>query len=79
MNQETSNSEKAKPKLLDHVQNAACRRHLSHKTEDAYVNFIKRYILFHKMRHPEEMCQEELEAFLTYLAVDRKVSASTQN
>ena len=71
--------EKPKPKLLDQVRNVARLRHLSHKTEDAYVNFIKRYIVFHDMRHPEEMGKEEIEAFLTYLAVDKKVSASTQN
>lgn len=77
MNEKSSNVEK--PKLLDRVRNAARRRHLSHKTEDAYVNFIKRYILFHNKRHPEEMGKEEIEAFLTHLAVDKNVSASTQN
>ena len=56
------------PKLLDRVRNTARLRHLSHKTEDAYVNFIKRYIVFHKMRHPEEMGKDEIEAFLTYLS-----------
>jgi hypothetical protein len=79
MQEQTSNAEKQKPKLLDQVRNAARRRHLSHKTEDAYVNFIKRYIVFHNKRHPEEMGKEEIEAFLTHLAVDKNVAASTQN
>jgi hypothetical protein len=79
MSEQSSDMEKPKPKLLDQVRNAARRRHLSHKTEDAYVNFIKRYILFHNNRHPEEMGKEEIEAFLTHLAVDKNVSASTQN
>ncbi|MCK4470914.1 MAG: integron integrase [Anaerolineae bacterium] len=49
------------------------------RTEQAYVNWIKRYILFHDKRHPREMGAAEIEAFLTYLAVDRNVAASTQN
>jgi len=50
-----------KPKLIDRVRNTARLRHLSYKTEDAYVNFIKRYIVFHNKRHPEEMGKEEIE------------------
>jgi hypothetical protein len=68
-----------KPKLLDQVRNAARLRHLSHKTEDAYVNFIRRFILFHNKRHPAEMGAEEIQDFLTHLAVSEKVAASTQN
>ena len=68
-----------KPKLLDQVRAVARARHLSHKTEDCYHNFIKRYILFHEKRHPEEMGAEEISVFLTHLAVKGKVSASTQN
>jgi integron integrase len=68
-----------KPKLLDQVRNAARMRHLSHKTEGAYVNFIKRFILFHNKRHPAEMGAEEIQNFLTHLAVSEKVAASTQN
>lgn len=68
-----------KPKLLDQVRAVARARHLSHRTEDAYHNFIKRFILFHNKRHPKEMGAEEITAFLTHLAVNEKVSASTQN
>jgi hypothetical protein len=72
-----------KPKLLDQVRNLMRMRHLSHKTEDAYedayYNFIKRYIFFHNKRHPAEMDVEEISAFLTHLAVNEKVFASTQN
>ena len=56
------------PKLLDRVRYAARSRHLSHRTEDAYVHFIKRFILFHGKRHPSEMGAEEIQAFLTHLA-----------
>jgi hypothetical protein len=68
-----------KPKLLDQVRAVARARHLSHRTEDAYVGFIRRYILFHGKRHPLEMGAEEITAFLTHLAVTERVSASTQN
>lgn len=68
-----------KPKLLEQVRAVARARHLSHKTEDVYHNFIKRFILFHDKRHPKEMGAEEITAFLTHLAVKKKVSASTQN
>lgn len=68
-----------KPKLLDQVRAVARLRHLSHRTEDVYHNFIKRFILFHNKRHPNEMGATEISEFLTYLAVEGKVSASTQN
>ncbi len=68
-----------KPKLLEQVRAVARLRHLSHKTEDVYHNFIKRFILFHDKRHPSEMGADEISAFLTHLAVEGKVSASTQN
>lgn len=68
-----------KVKLLDQVRAVARARHLSHRTEDSYHNFIKRFILFHNKRHPKEMGAEEISAFLTDLAVNGKVSASTQN
>jgi integron integrase len=68
-----------KVKLLDQVRAVARARHLSHRTEDTYHNFIKRYIIFHEKRHPKEMGAEEITAFLTHLAVKEKVSASTQN
>lgn len=71
--------ETEKPKLLEQVRAVTRARHLSHKTEDVYHNFIKRFILFHNKRHPKEMGAEEITAFLTHLAVNEKVSASTQN
>ncbi len=68
-----------KVKLLDQVRAVARARHLSHRTEDTYHNLIKRFILFHNKRHPNEMGADEITAFLTDLAVNGKVSASTQN
>jgi integron integrase len=71
----------AKPgrKLLDQVSDVARFRHLSLRTEQAYRNWIKRYILFHGKRHPRELDAEAVRAFLTHLAVHDRVSASTQN
>lgn len=68
-----------KPKLLDQVRYAVRARHLSYRTEGAYIHYIKRFIVFHNKRHPSEMGTEEIQAFLTYLAVKKKVAASTQN
>lgn len=59
-------------KLLDRVRDRVRVLHYSIRTEDAYVDWIKRFILFHGKRHPQEMGAPELEAFLTHLAVDRK-------
>jgi len=67
------------PKLLDQVRAKLRLQHASIRTEEAYIQWITRFILFHKKRHPREMGSAELEAFLTHLAVDRQVSASTQN
>jgi integron integrase len=67
------------PKLLDQVRALIRTLHYSIRTEQAYVDWIRRFILFHKKRHPREMGKEEIEKFLTHLAVDRKVSASTQS
>src|SRR5207302_2738393 len=53
-------------------------RHLSLRTEDAYVNWIRRYILFHRKRHPSEMGEDEIRQFISDLAVNRRISASTQ-
>ena len=69
----------AKPKLLDVVRDKMRARHFSYRTEQAYVGWIKRFILYHNKRHPTEMGAPEVEAFLTHLAVERHVSASTQN
>jgi integron integrase len=66
-------------KLLDHVRDAIRLKHYSLHTEHAYVTWIKRYIFFHDKRHPKDMGVAEIEAFLTHLAVQQKVAASTQN
>lgn len=66
------------PKLLDQVRDRVRLKHYSLRTEQAYVGWIKRYIIFHNKRHPAEMAKSELESFLTSLAVERNVSASTQ-
>jgi integron integrase len=66
-------------KLLDQVRDAIRLKHYSIRTEESYVTWIKRYILFHNKRHPNEMASAEIEEFLTHLAVDQKVAASTQN
>ena len=68
-----------KPKLLDQVRDAIRTRHYSLRTEEAYVGWIRRFILFHNKRHPAEMGKAEIEQFLTALAVKRHVAASTQN
>ena len=67
------------PKLLDRMRNHLRTRHYSIRTETAYVDWARRFILFHGKRHPQEMGGAEVEAFLTHLAVNRHVSASTQN
>jgi integron integrase len=68
-----------KPKLMDQVHAELRTRHYSARTEQAYCQWIKRYIFFHGMRHPGDMGELEINAYLTHLAVDQKVSASTQN
>ena len=67
------------PKLLDRVRQAIRAKHYSRRTESAYVDWIRRYIVFHRKRHPSEMGAQEIAAFLTWLATNRRVSASTQN
>jgi len=69
----------APPKLLDQVSAVARLRHLSIRTEKAYSYHIKQFILFHNKRHPKEMSEDEIRAYLMHLAVGRHVSASTQN
>ncbi len=66
-------------KLLDQVRDAIRLKHYSIRTEQAYVDWITRYILFHHKRHPKEMGVPEIQDFLTHLAVNLNVSASTQN
>jgi len=67
------------PKLLDQVRDRIRVKHYSIRTETQYVQWIKRFILFHNKRHPQEMGTTEVEAFLTHLAVNGHASASTQN
>ncbi|MBW2257767.1 MAG: phage integrase N-terminal SAM-like domain-containing protein, partial [Deltaproteobacteria bacterium] len=67
------------PKLLDRLREEIQRRGYSPRTEEAYANWARRFILFHHKRHPSEMAGPEVTAFLTWLAVHRKVSPSTQN
>jgi len=69
----------ARSRLLDEVRQAMRVRHYSIRTEQAYVQWIKRYIYFHHKKHPAEMGAEEVTAFLTHLAVNKHVTASTQN
>jgi hypothetical protein len=69
----------AAPKLLDRMRATLRVRHYSIRTEDAYVHWAKRYILFHGKRHPSAMGPEEINQFLTHLAVERQVSGSTQS
>ncbi len=67
------------PKLLDRLRDALRARHYSPRTEQSYRHWVKRFIFFHHVRHPNEMAEPEVNAFLTHLAVKEKVSASTQN
>ncbi len=69
----------AEQKLLDRVRDCIRTKHLSIRTEEVYLNWIKRYILFHQKKHPRELREPHIEQFLTSLAVDSQVSASTQN
>jgi site-specific recombinase XerD len=66
-------------KLLEQLRDALRVKHYSYRTEQTYVDWAHRYILFHNKRHPKDMGAPEIEAFLTYLAVEQKVAASTQN
>jgi hypothetical protein len=63
---------------LDRVRGAVRARHYSRRTEEAYIAWIRRFIVFHGRRHPAEMGAPEISRFLTWLAVDRRVAASTQ-
>lgn len=66
-------------KLLDQVRAVLRTRHYSYRTEKTYIEWILQYIHFHDIKHPKEMGAAEVEAFLTHLAVERTVAASTQN
>lgn len=67
------------PRLLDQVRRAIRTRHYSRRTEKAYAGWVRRYVLFHGKRHPADMGAEEVTRFLTWLATDANVTASTQN
>lgn len=67
------------PRFLDKVRTTLRRKHYANSTEKSYINWIKRFILFHDKRHPKEMSGKEIEEYLTHLALKAKVSASTQN
>ena len=65
------------PKLLDQVRYAIRTRHYSPRTEEAYVHWIRRYVVFHGKKHPSTLGAADISVFLTWLAVERKVSAAT--
>jgi len=67
------------PRLLDQVRLACQRRHYSPRTAEAYVYWVRNYVLFHQKRHPRELGAKDLETYLNHLAAERRVSASTQS
>ncbi|MFH2000864.1 MAG: integron integrase [Planctomycetota bacterium] len=69
----------ARPTLLDRLSLALRSRHYSQRTEKTYCHWMKRFVVFHHLRHPAEMAEPEINAFLSHLAVKERVSASTQN
>ena len=69
----------SRPKILGWVRHAIRTRHDSRRTEEAYVHWIRRYIVFHGKKHPSTLGAPDISTFLTWLAVERRVSASTQN
>jgi integrase len=66
-------------KLLDQLRDCLRVQHYSTRTEQSYVEWARRYILFHQKRHPKDMGADEVRAYLTHLAVDKNITASTQN
>ncbi len=72
-------STKPKPRLLDQVRNTLRVKHYALRTEETYLNWIKRFILYHRKRHPQDMDTPEIEQFLTWLAAEQNIAASTQN
>ena len=71
--------EQSKRKLLDQVRQLMRLRHYSLRTEEAYVGWIRRYILFHGKRHPRELNEKHVSDFLSSLAINGRAAASTQN
>ena len=74
-----TNNPKNSKKLMDQVSDALRTKHYSYRTEQTYKDWIKRYILFHNKRHPKEMGENEIRAFIIHLTRERKVAASTSN
>lgn len=72
-------AEASKPKLLDQIRQLMRLRHYSLRTEEAYIGWIRRYILFHDKRHPRELGESDIAKFLSNLAIEGRVAASTQN
>lgn len=68
-----------RPRLLDLVRQKIRLKHYSLRTEKVYVDWIRRYIFYHQKRHPRDLSAGHIEQFLSYLAVDHQVAASTQN
>lgn len=79
INRTASAAGSEKPRLLEEVRSRLRFKHYSLRTEQAYVAWIKRYILFHGKRHPREMGAAEVTAFLSHLAMHENVAAATQN
>ena len=69
----------AQKKLLDQTRDALRRNNYAYRTEQAYISWIKRYIFFHNLKHPQDLTERDIEAYLTHLAVQKKVAPSTQN
>jgi site-specific recombinase XerD len=67
------------PRLLERVRGHIRLKHYSIRTEEAYLNVIRRFILFHRKRHPKEMGADEIRQYLSHLATDENVAASTRN
>ena len=69
----------SQPRLLDQMREVLRLKHLSYRTEESYVSWVKRFIVFHGKRHPKDLGVPEIRAFLSYLATHEQVAASTQN
>lgn len=76
---EKTPSQGGSPKLLEVVRDRIRAKHYSLRTETQYLHWVKRFVLYHGKRHPRDMGAQEVEAFLTHLATEGNVSASTQN
>lgn len=72
-------TEANKPKFLDQIRQLMRLRHYSRRTEEAYIGWIRRYIVFHGKRHPRDLGESDIAKFLSSLAVEGRVAASTQN